>query len=155
MYSSDLKRASHTAEIIGKYMEAKPILTPALRERNLGRCCGKSVSWLKENMECLEKTIDDKKFSDAESRREEWNRLFPFYQEIVNNKYEDIVIVSHGDLLSTFHSMWLGLNVESMNTAEIFCCSGGVSVMLKINECRHIIKKISDMSYISGWNRKL
>ncbi len=148
MYSSDLKRAKQTAEIVGKYMKTKPILTTRLRERNLGKCCGKSTLWLKENIECAEKTVDDRMFSDAESRRDEWNRLFPFFQEIVNNKYEDIIIVSHGDLLSAFNFMWLGLNVESINNTEIFGFSGGISIMLENNDGRRIIKKISDMSYV-------
>ncbi len=148
IYSSDLKRAKQTAEIVGKYMKTKPILTTRLRERNLGKCCGKSTLWLKENIECVEKTVDDRMFSDAESRRDEWNRLFPFFQEIVNNKYEDIIVVSHGDLLSVFNFMWLGLNVESLNNTEIFGFSGGISIMLENNDGRRIIKKISDMSYV-------
>ena len=71
MYSSDLLRAKHTAEIVGKYWGITPILATELRERNLGKCVGKSVQWLKDNMECQEKSIDDKMFSDAESRRDE------------------------------------------------------------------------------------
>ncbi|MDD6793792.1 MAG: phosphoglycerate mutase family protein [Clostridiaceae bacterium] len=35
MYSSDLKRAKQTAEIVGNYMGISPILAPELRERNL------------------------------------------------------------------------------------------------------------------------
>ena len=46
MYSSDLKRAKQTAEGIAKYLGIEPILRQELRERNLGRCCGKSVQWL-------------------------------------------------------------------------------------------------------------
>lgn len=70
MYSSDLLRAKQTADSIGKYLDLSPILRAELRERNLGRCCGKSVQWLRENLEVQEKTIDDRLFSDAESRDE-------------------------------------------------------------------------------------
>ena len=83
MYSSDLKRAKQTAENVGKFLEIEPILRKELRERNLGKCCGKSVQWLRENIEQQEKTIDDRLFSDAESRRDEWNRLKPFFDEII------------------------------------------------------------------------
>ena len=148
MYSSDLKRAQQTAEIVGKHMGLEPILTKALRERNLGKCCGKSVQWLRENIECQEKTVDDRMFSDAESRRDEWNRLLPFFNEIMNSDDENIIIVSHGDLLSAFNSMWLGLDIESMNSAEIFGLAGGVSLMFENNEGKRIVKKISDMQYI-------
>ncbi len=148
MYSSDLLRAKQTAENVGKYLGLKPNLRTELRERNLGKCCGKSVQWLHENLEMQEKTIDDRLFSDAESRRDEWNRLKPFFDEIMASNDENIIIVSHGDLLSVFNTMFLGLSVETINTSEIIGMAGGVSYMFENNEGKRFIKKISDMSYI-------
>jgi probable phosphoglycerate mutase len=149
MYSSDLLRAKQTAENIGKHLGISPILRIELRERNLGRCCGKSVQWLRENFEMQEKTIDDRLFSDAESRRDEWNRLKPFFDEVMKSDNENIIIVSHGDLLSVFNTMFLGLNVESINTSEMFGLAGGVSYMFENNEGKRFIKKLSDMSYVN------
>lgn len=148
MYSSDLLRAKQTAEIVGQYLGLIPILRTELRERNLGKCCGKSVQWLRENLEMQEKTIDDRLFSDAESRRDEWNRLQPFFDEVMASNDENIIIVSHGDLLSVFNTMFLGLNVETINTGEMFGLAGGVSYMFENNEGKRFIKRISDMSYI-------
>ena len=148
MYSSDLKRAKQTAENVGEYLGISPVLRTELRERNLGRCCGKSVKWLRENLEKQERTIDDRLFSDAESRRDEWNRLKPFFEEVMGNEEENIIIVSHGDLLSVFNAMFLGLDVESLNQAEMFGLAGGVSYMFENNDGKRFIKKISDMSYI-------
>ena len=148
MYSSDLKRAKQTAEYIGANLGISPILRTELRERNLGRCCGKSIKWLRGNIEMQEKTIDDKLFSDAESRRDEWNRLKPFFDEIMSNDKENIIIVSHGDLLSVFNSMFLGLDVETINVCEMFGLAGGVSFMFENDEGKRFIKRISDMSYI-------
>lgn len=148
MYSSDLKRAKQTAEYVGANLGISPILRTELRERNLGRCCGKSIKWLRENIEMQEKTIDDKLFSDAESRRDEWNRLKPFFDEIMSNDEENIIIVSHGDLLSVFNSMFLGLDVETINVCEMFGLAGGVSFMFENDEGKRFIKRISDMSYI-------
>lgn len=148
MYSSDLKRAKQTAENIGDFLGINPILKTELRERNLGKCCGKSVQWLKENLEQQEKTIDDRLFSDAESRRDEWNRLKPFFDEIMTKDEENIIIVSHGDLLSVFNAMFMNLGVESLNNSEMFGLSGGVSYMFQNNDGKRFIKKVSDMSYI-------
>lgn len=148
MYSSDLKRAKQTAENIGDFLGINPILKTELRERNLGKCCGKSVQWLKENLEQQEKTIDDRLFSDAESRRDEWNRLKPFFDEIMTNDEENIIIVSHGDLLSVFNAMFMNYGVESLNNSEMFGLSGGVSYMFQNNDGKRFIKKVSDMSYI-------
>lgn len=148
MYSSDLLRAKQTAEHVGKQLGLTPILRKELRERNLGKCCGKSVQWLRENQETIEKTVDDRLFSDAESRREEWNRLKPFFDEIMAGPDENVIIVSHGDLLSVFFTMFLGLNVEAMNDCELFGLSGGVSCLLENKDGKRFIKKLSDMSYI-------
>ena len=148
MYSSDLLRAKQTAENVGKYLGLTPILRTELRERNLGKCCGKSVQWLRENLEMQEKTIDDRLFSDAESRRDEWNRLRPFFDEVMASNDENIIIVSHGDLLSVFNTMFLGLSVETIDTSEIFGLAGGVSYMFENDEGKRVIKRLSDMSYI-------
>ena len=147
LYSSDLKRARQTAEIVGVALGVVPILRQELRERNLGRCCGRSVQWLRDNLEMQEKSVDDRLFSDAESRRDEWNRLKPFFDEIMESSEENIIIVSHGDLLSVFNAMFLGLSVESLNTAEIFGAAGGVSFMFENDEGKRFIKRISDTSY--------
>lgn len=148
IYSSDLLRARQTAEIIAEHLGITPILRTELRERNLGKCCGKSVQWLRDNLECQEKTVDDKMFSDAESRRDEWNRLKPFFDSIMEDDSENIIIVSHGDLLSVFNTMFLGLDIETINNGEIFGLVGGVSQMFVNNEGKRFIKRVSDMSYI-------
>ena len=148
MYASDLKRAKQTAENAGEHLGICPVLRTELRERNLGRCCGKSVKWLRENLEQQERTVNDRLFSDAESRRDEWNRLKPFFDEVMGNEEENIIIVSHGDLLSVFNAMFLGLNVESLDHGDLFGLAGGVSFMFENNEGKRFIKRISDMSYI-------
>lgn len=148
MYSSDLLRARHTAEIVGKHLGIAPVLKTELRERNLGKCVGKSVQWLRENMEMQEKTIDDRLFSDAESRRDEWNRLRPFFEEIMGNDEENIILVSHGDLLSVFNAMFLGLDVACLNSFELFGMAGGVSMMLCNEEGKRFIKRMSDLSFL-------
>ena len=144
LYTSDLKRAMQTAESIASRFHVEPIVKKELRERNLGRCCGKSVWGLRENLECDEKTIDDRLFFDAESRRDEWNRLKPFFDRVMADESENIIIVSHGDL----NPMFLGLDAESMNTCEMFGLSGGVSRMIVRDDGKRMIRQISDMSFV-------
>ena len=148
MFSSDLKRAKQTAEEIAKYLDVQPFLRQELRERNLGKCCGKSVQWLRENLECPEKTVDDRLFSDGESRRDAWNRLEPFYKEIIAGNDENIIIVSHGDLLSIWNAMFLGLPVEALNTVDIHGPGGGVSHMFICDDGKRLVKHINDTSYL-------
>ena len=148
MYSSDLKRAKQTAEEIEKHLGVKPILRSELRERNLGKCCGKSVQWLRENIESPENTVDDRLFSDGESRRDAWNRLLPFFEEIMASDDEYIIIVSHGDLLSIWNAMYLRLPIESYYEVDIHGPAGGVSHMIIGDDGKHRVRHINDMSYI-------
>lgn len=149
LYSSDLLRARHTADAIGRAMNLPVHEEKALRERNLGRCVGKSVEWLRANLECQEKTVDDRIFSDAESRRDEWKRLRAFFDRVISNEEENIIIVSHGDLLSVFNAMWLRLPVESLETCELFGMAGGVSLFIENDDGKRMIKKMSDLSYMT------
>lgn len=148
MYSSDLLRAKHTAEIVGGCLGVEPVLRPELRERNLGRCVGKSVQWLRENKAMDEKTVDDRLFSDGESRRDEWNRLRPFFDELMASGEENVIIVSHGDLLGVFNAMWLGLDVEDLNRVELSGMAGGVSFLFENDDGKRFIRRLGDMSYM-------
>ena len=148
LYSSDLLRAKQTAEIIGDHLGIVPEYRSELRERDLGKCCGKSVRWLRENMEVRERKIDDRMFSDAESIRDVWNRLLPFFDEILSSEDETVVIVSHGGLLSVFNTMFLRLDPESLNSSNIHGLSGGVSHFYVGEDGRRYVKRISDMSYL-------
>lgn len=148
LYSSDLLRAKQTAQAIGSCLGVEPIYTQALRERNLGSACGKSVQWMHEHQTMQEVTVDDRLLPDAESRREEWNRLKPFFEKIMADDAQTIILVSHGDLLSVFNAMFMGLEVEALNCFEAFGLSGGVSWMLCTDTGKRYIKRLSDLSYM-------
>ena len=150
IYTSDLLRARQTAEMIAKHLGGTPILEPALRERNLGQCCGQSVQWLREHQECVERTVDDRLFSDAESRRDEWNRLRPFFDRVMADDHDNIIIVSHGDLLSVWNAMFLGMTVEELNRCELFGMAGGVSQMTVNQDGKRLIRRIGDLSFQIG-----
>lgn len=106
------------------------------------------MEWLHNNQRAWELTIDDKCLDDAETRRDVWNRLKPFYDEIMDKDEENIIIVSHGDTLSIFNAMWLGLKPEKLNECDLFGMAGGVSFMTQGQDKKHRIRKLSDMSYI-------
>lgn len=99
-------------------------------------------------MTAPEMTVDDRLFPDAESRRDEWNRLRQFFDEVILGGEGNIIVVSHGDLLSAFNAMFIGLPTESLNSFEAFGMAGGVSLMRINDDGKRIIKKLSDMSYI-------
>lgn len=156
MYSSDLLRAKHTAEIVASFLCIKPIYTDALREFNLGEAVGKSKEWARNNAMCSvwpgtidwPKNIDDKPFMAAESKRDVWNRLSDFYNQILENDEENLIIVSHDGALSIFYALWLGLNVEMINKCNLSGKTGGISFLREDSDNNHIICRLNDLSYI-------
>lgn len=109
-------RARNTAHIIAKHLNIEEISCKhELRERNLGEAVGKSVEWLKSNIKKHEESIYDRCFEDAESRFDAWTRLKPFYEQIISCE-DNNIIISHGDLLSLCTSMFLGRNINDLDT---------------------------------------
>ena len=90
----------------------------------------------------------NKPFKGAESRREAWERIMVFYRQIMKSTDENVIIVSHGDTLSIFNAIWLGLDVEMLNKCDLFGKAGGVSFMHENSDGKHIITRLSDLSYI-------
>ncbi len=62
--------------------------------------------------------------------------------------HENVIIVSHGDTLSIFNAMWLGLDIEMLNKCDLFGMAGGVSFLNENQDGKRIIRGLSDMSYL-------
>ena len=147
MYSSDLPRAKQTAEIISGFLDIEPIFTAALREISCGDANGIPKTEARKIDLGVPYSIDDKQYPGAESRRDLWNRVSAFLREIMANAEEKIIIVSHGVTLSVFHTMWLGLDVEMLNSCAIeggFACA---SFMHEDASKKRVISRICDRSY--------
>jgi len=157
MYSSDLLRARYTAQIVAEFLGIVPIFTDVLREFYLGEAIGKSKEWARANTQCKvwpqtidwAVSVDEKPFIGAESKRDVWHRLLPFYNQIITSSEENIIIVSHDGTLSLFYAMWLGFEVNLLERCELSGKSGGVSFLVEDAERHRMITRLNDLSYIS------
>lgn len=129
MYVSDLKRALQTAEEINRTLRISPIVTDVIREVNTGAGNGQSREWYDSHKLPRPDAYDPdyKPFPDAESDRELWQRLLPFYEEIVSNDMQRILIVSHGTTLSFLQSMLMGYRFEDIEKFRFNGVGGSVS----------------------------
>lgn len=156
MYSSDLPRTRHTAEIIAGYLSLEPIITDDLREFSLGEAVGKSKEWARANAICplwpgtidWPVGIDGRPFRGAESKREVWNRLSDFFSRVMPDTENNLIIVSHGGTLGVFYALWLGLTVEMLEKCDLRSDSGGVSFLRETSDGRRIINRLNDLSYM-------
>ncbi len=156
IYSSDLRRARHTAEIIAACLDTAVTYTEVLREQFLGDAVGKSKDWARDHLQTsvwphtLDRavSVDGRLFRGAESLRDVWKRLLPFYRQILESSESHWILVSHGGTLSVFFAMWLGWKPEMLEQYALSGKSGGVSFLREDEEGHRIIERLNDMSYI-------
>ena len=103
IYSSDIKRAKQTAEIIGSVLNIPIKLDKNLREQNKGTLTGK----LKETLNEEEKNLllnqqVDTLFPEGETLEDLYNRIISYLDEI--KKYEDnSLVVTHRGVINAIY----------------------------------------------------
>lgn len=132
LYASDLKRALQTAQQINQTLGLRLTVTDRLREVNAGQGNGQPRPWYEANKRPQEEGYDPdyRPFEGAESDRDLWNRLYPFYQQILSNGEEKILIVSHGTALSFLQSMLMGDTFWEIARKRFYGPAGSVSKII-------------------------
>lgn len=156
LYSSDLTRAKHTAEIVSCHLKMQPIFTEALREFDLGEAVGHSKEWASSNQKSavFPGTVDwaqsvyERPFENAETKAEVWNRVSSFLSKAMSNSDKNFIIVSHDGTLSILYALWLDLDIERLNRITLSGKTGGVSFLSEDDNGNRIISRLNDMSYI-------
>ena len=114
---------------INRTLNITPVVAEVIREVNAGAGNGKSREWYHSNKKPENEYYDSdyKPFDDAESDNDLWNRLYPFYQDIISNNQEKILIISHGTTLSFLQSMLIGDSFDALAKRRFIGLSGSVS----------------------------
>lgn len=133
VYSSDLKRASSTAEIIMKTCSVKLDEDKRLRERNLGIFQGLTFSEVKEKYpEMYYKfTSDDPDFTipQGESISQTSERINSFLNEMISKKDEDnVCVVTHDGVIKIVLQSMIG--ARSNSPQKIILSNGSISQII-------------------------
>jgi broad specificity phosphatase PhoE len=100
LYSSDLRRAAETAELLAARLGFKPVYDARLRERNIGAWQGLTLDemrdWYPDEYELLLNDVDRFRIPGGESRAEVRARMVAALDDILNkNQGETVGIISH------------------------------------------------------------
>lgn len=132
LFSSDLKRAAETAEIIGKHLQKPVTLDSRLREMSYGDAEGKPQSWFNDQIEPQPadgNRLDHRVYTGAESRFELGERVSAALKDILKKGARDTVIVSHG-FASTFLIMaWMKVPADHMDYCNFSSKPGSVTML--------------------------
>ncbi|MBF0591666.1 MAG: histidine phosphatase family protein [Nitrospirae bacterium] len=123
LYCSDLSRAIHSAEMVGRPFDLKPITVEGLRERHFGRWEGMTFE---EVTQCYPQEFDQwaknpLAFSpvDGESTLDVSARTMPvFYDILGRHTNEAIAIVAHGGVNRVILANLLGVPLENLFRIE-------------------------------------
>lgn len=94
LLSSDLRRAAHTASIIGERLGLEVEITPLLRERRWGIYEGQPVA---DGLAAEQKLCASERLPQGESREDVTERLKRLFLSF--NEEGPVVVVTHGDVI--------------------------------------------------------
>ena len=130
LFSSDLKRAAETAEIIGSHLGVAATLDVRLREMSYGEAEIRPIEWADAHMVPTPSDgnrLDHRIFPGAETRRELATRVTAFLDSVPGLGATDAVVVTHGFALTFLVMAWLGVPVEHMGHCNLPSRPGGVT----------------------------
>ncbi|GAA1567296.1 histidine phosphatase family protein [Kribbella hippodromi] len=146
VYSSDLRRASQTAERIARRFSVEVRTDARLRERSNGEADGRPQAWLDERRIPMPEDGDRLGHHDgpagAETRLALVERLYPALDDILRRPVENQVIVSHGSASSYLIAAWIGMPMRSTDRVFFPLASGSITT-LRRNDTHHSHQVIS------------
>jgi broad specificity phosphatase PhoE len=164
LYSSDLRRAWHTAEAIGRYLHLTPIRVPGLREMSAGKVEGMTTAEWQALYPELEQGWQDRAnlafgWPGGETRQQLVERVTNTINSIVarHGPYDNVVAVTHGGVIRAYLSNSVtrsdelaGAEVGASNCSisQIqFDAQGGqvgIGCLLMLNHREHLTNPIED-----------
>lgn len=154
LYSSDLRRAVETAEIIGEHLNLTPQFDQRLREREIGRWQGLTLDeirrWYPDEYAHLREDPDGFQIPNGESRKQVANRLEAFFYETwenwkTNNNDVTVGMVSH----STALRMLLANLIPDSKPYEMQFRNMSVTTLMR-DDRLWMIAQLDDVSHLEG-----
>lgn len=149
LYSSDLRRARDTAEIISARLGIQPIYDVRLRERHMGDWQGMTLaeiqSWCPEEYEKLVKNPDNFQIPGGESRRQVAKRTRAAFDDILaRGGAETIGVISHTTAFRTLLADLIAgtdpyaLRFANMSVTTLTRDKGGHWTISQLNDVSHL-----------------
>lgn len=144
VYSSDLKRAAQTAQILTDGTNTPIIFDQRLREMSFGAHGGMMQSEHKKIMTPVSPNgnrLDHRICKGAESRRNVAERIYQFVDEIMVLEKDEIV-VTHGFAATFFIAAFQKIDIPSMGYINYRLKPGNVSILEEDNMYRNRTVKL-------------
>jgi len=146
---SDLKRAAHTAEILGEELGLEPVQAPELREINNGIATGMTKEEARRHFkEPTRPILDWQAYPGSETWRRFYHRVSRDMEALTQDADKPLIMVTHGGTIVQIINWWLRLDMETL--AHLFFDTAPASVtVLYVNKLSdRTIERLNDTSHL-------
>lgn len=151
IYASDLLRTQKTANIINQYINKNIETRIDLREIDMGELHLRDVEELKDEYVDFYNNFDkheiDMPYPNGECGRDVEKRVMSVIREIIGKDIKNTVIVTHGGVIRTLLSVFLGLPIENRFNFLMDNC-GITSVSYDSIKDRYKVNGVNDSSHL-------
>jgi len=111
VFTSSLKRSFQTAKVIGEELNLRVMEEPYLKERNTyGLLSGVNIDIAEDDYPDMVKQFNDGRYIPAAERYEDFvHRVKVLIDYLQTKKYENIICVTHGHIITVIAEEFLGL----------------------------------------------
>ncbi|CAM4495729.1 putative phosphoglycerate mutase [Paenibacillus endophyticus] len=155
LYSSDLLRASQTAEIIGEQLGLDVNINKELREINTGYAAGKTKEWASANRNPRTGSsfdLDYQEFQNGETWRQFYRRVCDCLELLYETNKKNLLIVTHGGTLAYITAWWLQFSEQMLGTAYFSASPASISVLTRNAFNQNVLEVFNDSSHLSLLN---
>lgn len=153
IYSSDLQRASQTADAIANRLGQTVTTTKALREISYGVAEGRPQEWLDARYTPAPDNdrLDHRgNIEEAESRRDVARRVYPFMEAMLQRECQTQIIVTHGFTFSLVIAAWMQIPVEACGFMNFAAPSGSITHLRQDDFFRNrAMISLADVSHLT------
>jgi broad specificity phosphatase PhoE len=150
VYSSDLRRAQETAQVLADLLGRPLVLDPRLRERNLGPISGLTIEEIRQRFPEVVRTWEANRadFPGGELSAAFWGRVTAAFADIVAaHPQGEVAVVTYGGTLAVYLASLLGLQPDWRIPLRLD--NGSLSI-LEIEDGRPRIRAVNDCCHLEG-----
>ena len=155
IYSSHLRRAYETAQIIYQELDAEPTIEESLQEYQTN--LDSELSRREAEIYRLERVNPAKNwraYRFAESLGELYHRAGEVLTRIMQSDDEVILIVSHGWIIDKMIAWWMGINVNNIRPNMFTTANASMSVLTISEFGERILLKLNDTAHLTHFKEQ-
>lgn len=156
LYSSNLKRAIETAQIVNGALQLPHIIREELQEISFGSMTGKSNTYITEHFSDFKaeqmKLMEDIPYPDGENGTSVYERAMPVIQELVQSGNKNIAIITHGGTIRVLLAALFGKNQARRFLFGVSLENTGITQLVyHPGYDRFYLERFNDFAHLEGY----